>query len=497
MPSEPAPVDSDALLNQRVRTLAMTGPLHRLRHGAALRQEEIFSRQDLRVLALIAIDFCIMRMEADSSPEAGAREEDVIEHMRPYMMTADPTLERIGVKSLGDAVLAGLMNEGRDDGGQFVEPYLRYDGKTAVADHVVFGLLRRSTHDGAILIRATHQAINLSLDMLAQHSLEDQAVAARHISMRHLQGGRFEKARKSAVDAALASLAYCGRINDILNLARENAIRADWPRLSTEISDALSHLSEVVAIDRQAIGLIAAEGDRAHDRGDDAHWLSLRQMRLQIERCMIRHHALLSRLMIANSEFERSYRLQVYRPKSLERMLPLGEHALRPLMDLRPIDCGQIITAVDRRLLAPRAVKVRDPFDLAILWMNEIPVIDEAPVDIDDDDAEFVDAEPSRFTRADHDAVRSFLASDVIGSGIPMQLESLMGNAHARDLTDQQCELLMLWILVTHVKFESGELKLDAAWRSEPLDRTAPRAIDLGRLHWGHSLYIGSPGDAS
>ena len=472
MQSEQAPIDSDALLNQRVRTLAMTSPLHRLRHGSAQRQDECFARQDLRVLALLAIDFCVMRMEADSSPDAGAHEEELIEHMRPYMLGADATLDRLGVKAIGEAVLSGLMNEGRDDGGQFVEPFLRYEGNRAIEDHVVFALLRRSTGDAGTIIRATHQAINLSLDMLVQHSLEDQAVAARHISMRHLQGGRFEKARKSAMDAAVASLAYCGRINDILNLARENAIRADWPKLSAEISDALVHLTDVVDMDRKAIDLIAAEGDRAHDRGDDAHALSLRHMRLQIERCMIRHHALLARLMVANSEFERSYRLQVYRPKLLERLLPLGEHALRPLMDLCPDDCEGIALAVDRRLLAPRIMKLRDPLDLAVLWMNEIPVIDDTPPDHDDIDTSFVDSEPNRFSRQDHEAVRSFLATNVIGSGVPMQLESLMGDAHDRGLTEQQAELLMLWILATHVKFESGELRSAGSWRSEPLDRT-------------------------
>ena len=222
--TEPNPDTWQEALTRRLRTLLRMIPLQRMEAGKG-RRELALDSQDLRALALRALDLTIERMGLGTGPTY----EELSEALVPLVRACDDRLDDDEVDGVIRLVVDELLNE-RDRRSAFRESYLAIDRDRIVRRYLDFHLLQEhSAPDGSIVLRATTEAINLYAGML-EYPVEDAQIAEEAVLRSQVSRGRIADAVQTARRARLRSIEYEQKVLSYLETTRRDVTQIDWVR---------------------------------------------------------------------------------------------------------------------------------------------------------------------------------------------------------------------------------------------------------------------------
>jgi hypothetical protein len=321
IPPSGQPERWEQTLSRRVRTLARTGPIHRLEDSKASRERDL-ERHDLRALALRAIDSTIEHMGLGY----GASRQHLHQALEPLIRTAEPTLGGPDCTAIADLVIEHLLNE-PSRRRAFDEPYVSFDGATATLRSVRFHLLREEeADDGTIVLKATTEAINFYAGML-DVDIEDAQTAAEAVLRAQLERGAIGAAVATARQARLRSIEYAELLRSTLRQTRRDVTRVEASRMLSTISSARRHLEERLHVER---GLLDTVEERVAT-ADALDASSLVELRDALSDCRQRHLKLHEELLTVNETWLAEQELQRFRrarPSALPDLEPEVFHPL-------------------------------------------------------------------------------------------------------------------------------------------------------------------------
>jgi hypothetical protein len=343
--SEVAPDSWQDALTRRLRTLVRLSPLHRLEAAKAHRGEHL-GGIDTRALALRALDLAIERMGLGG----GMTHDELTEELLPLIARMSPQLDPPDRLAVAVAVLHGLLNE-RERRREFQEPYVAFEGPLVARRTIDFRLLRETeTADGAIVLRATTEAINIYAGML-EYPVEDAQIAEESVLKAQLSRGQIADAVRTAQRARVRSIEYEQKIQGILDTVRRDIKQVDWIRDVLALLDAARlHLADRQEHERELLALIDARLDLAI--GELAAQLAA--LRDAVDECYRRHMQLHRRLIPANQEYLREQDRQVFRPRLAAALPDLEGAVLRPALALPTGQLAALTDALLARFLPPR-----------------------------------------------------------------------------------------------------------------------------------------------
>jgi hypothetical protein len=394
------PESWEQLLSRRVRTLARTGPLHRLEDSKASRTRNL-EQHDLRALALRAIDSTIEHMGLGY----GANRQDLHQALDPLIRTAEPALTSKDVTEVADAVIEHLLNE-PSRRRAFDEPYMSFDGSTSTRRSVRFHLLREEeADDGTIVVKATTEAINFYAGML-DVDVEDAQTAAEAVLRAQVDRGAIGAAVATARQARLRSIEYAESLRSTLRQVRRDVARVDAQRMLATIASARGHRETRLQVER---GLLDTVEERvAVDDGKDAS--SLVELRDALSDCRQRHLKLHEELLTVNETWLAEQEVQRFRRVRASALPDLEREVFHPLVAHRV----EVVAPLMEELLpALHGPAVLPAFDLAALVSQllaprrrEAEQDLEVPVDV----LEPLSAMEARFAPEVREAVEQWLA---------------------------------------------------------------------------------------
>lgn len=317
-----APATSaEQAFTRRVKSLARTAPIHDLEATKAQRAGD-WSGYDLRALALAALDCAIEHMGL----EYGATTDVVVGDVAARAAHLAPGRPPAEYRRVAAAVLEGLLNE-RDRRQAFAIPYADPDGERRV---LAFHLLREfEAPDGAIVVRATTEAINLFVGAL-DLDVEDAQAAAEAVLKAQLARGRLDQAVTTAREARIRSIQFAEKVRSLLDATRRDIRQVDWgdevPRL---LDDALRHLKERIDTERQLLRTTRSTLDAADPTkvGQAAELVEL------LEDCRHRHLQLHEKLLGARQVFLDEQQRQLFAPNRVLPLPDLEADLLLPLLE--------------------------------------------------------------------------------------------------------------------------------------------------------------------
>lgn len=421
-------------LTRRLRTLIRTAPLHRVEASKAHRAD-IFAEQDLRALALRALDIVIEQMGLGT----GATMFDVVQGLEPLIVTANPTLDAAAIATIAEAVVLALLNE-TERRQAFVEEYL-FVGPEGTSRRVLqFHLLReRETADGNTVIMATVEGINLYAGML-DYPVEDAQIAEEAVLQAQVQRGRIADAVRTAQRARLRSIELEQTILGLLERVRRDIRRIDWvTEVLTLLDTARTHVRERLDVELDIRRAVEKRIDAVFDE-TGAQLVALRDV---LDECIRRHTRLHERLIGANREYLEEQERQAFRPRAAARLPDLESDVLRRAVALLTGELAALAPALLVRFHAPRrpiALRLTQLVDRLLAPRREAA---DEPTDTSAPDLELLDEPARHFNPEDEAAVDALLAE----APYPTTLGELVGLCERGGLPITATRLLGLRVL--------------------------------------------------
>jgi hypothetical protein len=456
--TEPDPDTWQNALTRRLRTLIRTSPLHRIEASKGQRDIEL-GAQDLRALALRALDLTIEHMGLGS----GATAAQLCEELVPLVLQCEPGIGSAQAAEIATLVLEALLNE-RDRRQAFREEYLSVDADHAERRVVPFHLLREhALPDGSIVLRATTEAINLYAGML-EYPVEDAQIAEEAVLRSQVKRGRIADAVRTAQRARLRSIEYEQKVLGILETTRRDVQQIDWVReVLGLLEHARTHLEERLASERELITAVEVRLEALPEQGG----IELASLRDTLDECYGRHLRLHQRIIPANQQYLDEQDRQSFRPRALTPLPDLEADVLRPALGL---PTGVLAASVDRllaRFQAPRAPAVVSLRNLVERLLAPPRADDPDPLEIDEVELEALPEPPPSFSPEDHAAVARLLSE--VGAE-PVRLGALIERARNRGSEQSVEALLVLELLLGFDPGEGPPRTLTVESAEEPLD---------------------------
>jgi hypothetical protein len=329
-----AAVGHDEARVRRLKSLGLTMPLHELEANKGQRGWDGYN---LVELGLIAIDAIADRQELD----AGATPDDIKELLVRYA-------EAQRQDGDGHAIAAAVLDA-------LVEPRAVHYGDYGVeAQHTdqqwAFCLVREVDEGRGVHLRATDPAINLLVGALDIDDLESVHAAAETLVSKLIERGKFDDARRAAVDARLRSIQYTERLRQLIADARNSIATVDLSGVVLPaISDARRHLLERVDVEAGTLEQLRA----ASERLASSH-APVDALQRAVSDCLNRHQRLHRHLQHAPEEFER---LQVEQAFELGRGIGLADpepEVLTPTLRLTAAQAHAVLERFEAALMPPQ-----------------------------------------------------------------------------------------------------------------------------------------------
>lgn len=419
---------------RRMRSLVRTAPLHAIEAAKGLVRQHDVARQDLRSLALRALDATIEHMGLGSGPTI----EELLDEFAPLVRACDPALSVEAARDIGAHVLDGLLNE-RERRRGFSVPYTTFEQGQPRTRNPVFHLLKEvELPTGRIVVRATPEAINVYAGML-EHDIEDEQAAEEAVLRNQIRRGKIAQAVATAKQARLRSIEYEERLTAFLETARRDATQIDWVReVLHTLDEAIAHLSERLDVEREIMTAIEERLDRL---AGEPEGVQLAELRRTLHDCRERHLRLHEHLITANRNYLAEQERQVFRPRPLAAIpdleasvlrialgLPdtvvhdMGDELLRTLQGPRPPRALNLASLVDALLAPPR--QSREVYDLSPAELQPLTLRER------------------RFSLEETTAIQEFVGAS---GPEPVLLSQLIARARERGLSTQ---LLVLTVLL-------------------------------------------------
>ncbi len=433
-------------LTRRLRALLRAAPLERFEASKG-RRELPLEEQDLRALALRALDLVIEKMGLGAGPTMA----ELVDALTPLVRSCSRAGDAEAVARL---VIDELLNE-RDRRRAFRESYVALEHGRAVRRQLDFHLLQEhAAPDGSIVLRASTEAINLYAGML-DYPVEDAQIAEEAVLRAQVSRGRIADAVETAKRARLRSIEYEQTVLGYLETSRRDVTQIDWVRDALGlIAAACRHIHERITAEGELLRAIDARIDDADSNAGP----QLAGLRDVLDACRARHLRLQQRLIAANQEYLAEHDRQAFRRRPLAPLPDLEAEVFREALEL---PAGVLADHVDWLL-----ARLQPPRTPLVLHLNAIVGRLLAPRQLDgDEDAqveielEHVEAAPPRFSAADAALVDELLAGN--GGALSELLQQLRqcGGSNAAQ------RLLVLRVLLAFEPTERAQLAISRGER--------------------------------
>jgi hypothetical protein len=387
---------------RRLKSLGLTTPLHELEANKGQRGWE---SHNVLELGLIGIDAIADHQEL----EGGATPDDIKVLLASFAREQNPDTDSAAVAA---AVLDALVKT----------RVLRYGEYRVPGAHVEhewpFALVREVDEGRGVHLRATDPAINLLVGALDIDDLESVHAAAETLVAKLIERGKFDDARRAAMDARYRSIQYTERLRELIADARNSIATVDLQgEVLPAIKDARRHIQERVDVEAATLEQLRAAADRISDGGP------IEALRAVVSDCLRRHGRLHVHLQHAPEEFER---LQVEQGFEVGHGIGLPDpepELLAPTLALTAADAVRVLDVFEGALIPPRPPVALD-LSAFIGWLLRAKRTLPEPLGAPIEDTEFApEPDPDRFDPATRAAVEEVLA----GIEEPVSLSGLLG----------------------------------------------------------------------
>jgi hypothetical protein len=389
---------------RRLKSLGLTTPLHELESNKAQRG---WDAHNLLELGLIGIDAIADRQEL----EGGATPDEIKILLARYAQEQNPDSDAAAVAA---AVLDALVKT----------RVLRYGEYRVPGAHIQhewpFALVREVDEGRGVHLRATDPAINLLVGALDIDDLESVHAAAETLVSKLIERGRFDDARRAAMDARYRSIQYTERLRQLIADARNSVATVDLQgEVLPAIKDAREHIRERVDVEATTLEQLRSAAERVKDRAP------IESLRTVVNDCLRRHQRLHVHLQHAPEEFAR---LQVEQGFELGRGIGLPDpepELLAPTLSLTAAQAAQLLDIFERALVPP-CPPIALELGGFIGWLLRAKRTPPEPLGATVEDTEFApDPDPDRFDSATRAAVEAMLGK----IDTPVSLSELLGDA--------------------------------------------------------------------
>lgn len=319
---------------RRLKSLGLTTPLHELEANKGQRGWE---GHNLMELGLIGIDAIADRQQL----EGGATPDEIKVLLVVYAREQCPGTDAAAVAA---AVVDALVRPR-------VLRYGEYRVPGAHMEHEwTFALVREVDEGRGVHLRVTDPAINLLVGGLDIDDLESVHAAMEMLTAKLIERGRYDDARKAALDARYRSIQYTERLRQLIADARNSIatvnIEAD---VLPAIRNARRHILERVRVESDTLEQLRHVAESVSDRAP------IEALREVVNDCLLRHQQLHLHLQHAPEEFER---LQVEQGFEFGRGVGMPDpepELLAPVLGLTAADALGVLEVFEAALRPPRA----------------------------------------------------------------------------------------------------------------------------------------------
>jgi hypothetical protein len=389
---------------RRMKSLGLTAPLHELETNKGHRS---WDAHNLLELGLIAIDAIADRQEL----EGGATPADIKALVARYASEQNQTTDS---EPIAAAVLDALVRPRE----------LRYGEYSQAGGHVEhewpFALVREVDEGRGVHLRATDPAINLLVGALDIDDLESVHAAAETLVSKLIERGRFDDARRAAMDARYRSIQYTERLRQLIHDARNSIATVDLRgQVLPAIKDARGHIRERVETEAATLEQLRAAAEHVQDAA------AIAALQAVVSDCLRRHQRLHLHLQHAPEEFER---LQIEQGFELGRGIGLPDpeiELLTPALNLTAVEAISVLDTLEAALIPPRPLVTVD-LGMFIDWLLRPKRASSEALGAEVEETQFApDPDPDRFDSL----TRAAVAQMLIEIEEPTVLSELIGDA--------------------------------------------------------------------
>lgn len=388
-PRERDAVFHDEARVRRLKSLGLTTPLHDLEANKGQRG---WDAHNLLELGLIGIDAIADRQEL----ERGATPDDIKALLADYARAQN---DQSDAGAVAAAVLDALVKVR-------VLRYGEYRPGAHVEHEWLFALVREVDEGRGVHLRATDPAINLLVGALDIDDLESVHAAAETLVAKLIERGRFDDARRAAMDARYRSIQYTERLRQLIADARNSIATVDLQgEVLPAIKDGREHIRERVEVESATLEQLRAAAERVSDGA------AIESLRTVVNDCLRRHQRLHVHLQHAPEEFER---LQVEQGYEFGRGIGLPDpdpELLAPTLALTAADALAVLDAFESALIPPCPPVAVDLASF-VSWLLRAKRTRLEPLGATVDETDFApDPDPDRFDLETRAAVEAILGA--------------------------------------------------------------------------------------
>ena len=375
---------------RRLKSLGVTSALYELESNKGQRGWDV---HNLLELGLVGIDAIADRQEL----EGGATPDEIRALLERYAREQSADTD-------ANAVAAAVLDS-------LVRPrVLRYGEYRRPGGHVErewpFALVREVDEGRGVHLRATDPAISLLVGALDIDDLESVHAAAETLVAKLIERGRFDDARRAAMDARYRSIQYTERLRQLIADARNSIATVDLQNdVLPAIRDARRHIQERVSVEASTLEQLRQAAEQITDGAP------VEALRAVVNDCLRRHQRLHVHLQHAPEEFER---LQVEQGFEMGRGVGLPDpesQLLAPTVALTARDALRVLDGFEAALIPPRPPVAVD-LAMFIDWLIRPKRTPSARLGNAVEETEFApDPDPDRFDPVTRAAVEQILAS--------------------------------------------------------------------------------------
>ncbi len=301
---------------------------------------------------------------------------------------------------------------------------LRYGEYRVPGAHVehewTFALVREVDEGRGVHLRVTDPAINLLVGGLDIDDLESVHAAMEMLTAKLIERGRYDDARKAALDARYRSNQYTERLRQLIADARNSIatvnIEAD---VLPAIRDARTHILERVRVESDTLEQLRHVAESVSDRAP------IEALREVVSDCLLRHQRLHLHLHHAPEEFER---LQVEQGFDFGRGVGMPDpepELLAPVLGLTAADALGVLEVFEAALRPPRAPLSID-LEAFVGWLLRSKRTPPEQLGAEVQEMEFApEPDPDRFEPGVRAAVETLLSEITT----PVELSDLLAGA--------------------------------------------------------------------
>lgn len=400
------PWDPD--LAERLRVLLHARPLLALRHGDARRQDEQLQHYDSAALALKAIDLILSHTGLGREMDY----ERLLRHLTPLMEAMDQEADLPSDPGRHQKMYDRLLDSLRGADASRNPFEIEYtavddDGEGLTRRTMQMHLLREEYQDEGTVFRLSDEATTLYLRSLGQ-DISDAQVASEALIQHQLEDGRFGEAVRSARNARHQSARFYRKIDDLLQITRQDLRRVDWAESVPELLDsARRHARNRQAVESQIVESAEQHLTHLDPGGDDyEHVVEIRDL---IRDCRKRHRRLYERVMDAPDVFLEEQARQAFRPRSSEPTPELGPEVLEPLLGMPKTDAIEATEQGAHAVLGPAPPTLPTLGNLLGWLLQPRQHQQRGTAELDDPDLVAIPDPPPRYPPAVRQTVRALL----------------------------------------------------------------------------------------